>query len=150
MGRGPMDNVLVFKLANLKSFGKDRPAHVGGQRCDSPDSEPCASIMAWWTAEFGNAEPGAPSVRAIPVEWTPPPDLPRHPIGDSAQGEILAGDEPTAVLLEGAIEIADLGGNSRIYRAGDMLVLPKGFNGTWRQLSPIRKVSVSYGWYAED
>jgi uncharacterized cupin superfamily protein len=48
-------------------------------------------------------------------------------------------------FLEGQVEITDESGASKVYGPGDMLVMPKGFNGTWRQLSPIKKISVYYG-----
>jgi uncharacterized cupin superfamily protein len=48
------------------------------------------------------------------------------------------------VFLEGQVEITAVGGSPKIYGPGDALVMPKGFNGTWRQLSAIKKISVSY------
>ena len=50
-------------------------------------------------------------------------------------------------FVEGQLEIIDADGNSKVYGPGDAIVMPKGFNGTWRQLSPIKKISASY---AED
>ncbi len=47
-------------------------------------------------------------------------------------------------FLEGQVEIINEDGSSKIYGPGDALVMPKGFNGTWRQLGPIRKINVSY------
>ena len=47
-------------------------------------------------------------------------------------------------FVEGQVEITDESGSARIYGPGDALVMPKGFGGTWRQLSPIKKISVSY------
>jgi uncharacterized cupin superfamily protein len=47
-------------------------------------------------------------------------------------------------FLEGQVEITDEEGSSKIYGPGDAIVMPKGFNGTWRQLSPIKKIHVSY------
>lgn len=47
-------------------------------------------------------------------------------------------------ILEGSVEITDLDGHGQIYKAGDAFVMPKGFSGTWRQLSDIKKVSFSY------
>ena len=47
-------------------------------------------------------------------------------------------------FVEGQVEITDESGSARIYGPGDALVMPKGFSGTWRQLSPIKKISVSY------
>ena len=40
--------------------------------------------------------------------------------------------------------IADEEGHSRVYGPGDAFVMPKGFKGTWRQLSPIKKIAVAY------
>jgi len=48
-------------------------------------------------------------------------------------------------ILEGRVEITDANGHSRTYGPGDAFVMPKGFRGTWRQLSKIRKINVSYG-----
>ena len=56
-------------------------------------------------------------------------------------------DWPTSefmYFLEGQVEITDEGGESIVYGRGDAIVMPKGFNGTWRQLSPIKKIHVSY------
>ncbi|WBX85215.1 cupin domain-containing protein [Sphingosinicella microcystinivorans] len=47
-------------------------------------------------------------------------------------------------ILEGQLEIGDTKGNVRSYGPGDAFVMPKGFSGTWRQLTPIRKIAVSY------
>jgi uncharacterized cupin superfamily protein len=47
-------------------------------------------------------------------------------------------------IVEGQVEITDASGHSRIYGPGDALVMPRGFTGTWRQLSDIRKMQVSY------
>ena len=55
MGQARDNNVLIYKLANQRSFAPDRPAHIGGQRCESESAEPCASIMRWWEIEFGAA-----------------------------------------------------------------------------------------------
>jgi uncharacterized cupin superfamily protein len=47
-------------------------------------------------------------------------------------------------ILEGQVEITPEGGQARTYGPGDAFVMPKGFKGTWRQLSPLRKIQVSY------
>jgi uncharacterized cupin superfamily protein len=49
-------------------------------------------------------------------------------------------------FIEGRVEITTAGGESRVYGPGDMILMPRGFTGTWRQLSPIRKISVTYAW----
>jgi uncharacterized cupin superfamily protein len=48
-------------------------------------------------------------------------------------------------LIEGEVEITDASGRSHVYGPGDAFVMPKGFEGTWRQLSAIKKINVSYG-----
>jgi hypothetical protein len=48
-------------------------------------------------------------------------------------------------ILEGQVEITDESGASKVYGPGDMFVMPKGFSGTWRQLSPIKKLDIYYG-----
>jgi hypothetical protein len=56
MGQARDDNVLIYKLANQRSFAPDRPSHIGGQRCADENSEPCSSIMSWWDTEFGDRQ----------------------------------------------------------------------------------------------
>lgn len=48
------------------------------------------------------------------------------------------------VILEGEVEIIDYKGRAQLFSPGDVLLMPKGFNGIWRQTGPIRKVAVSY------
>lgn len=47
-------------------------------------------------------------------------------------------------ILSGRVEITDARGYSRVYGPGDGFVMPKGFHGIWKQLSPIKKINVSY------
>ena len=47
-------------------------------------------------------------------------------------------------FLEGEVEITNEDGSSKIYGPGDAIVMPKGFNGIWRQLTPIKKINISY------
>ncbi|MNE77536.1 hypothetical protein D3C80_1738570 [compost metagenome] len=47
-------------------------------------------------------------------------------------------------IIEGQLEISDEKGNSKVYGPGDAFVMPKGFSGTWRQLSKIKKMTVNY------
>ncbi|MFK8399922.1 cupin domain-containing protein [Pseudomonas sp. BGr12] len=47
-------------------------------------------------------------------------------------------------ILEGKLQITDEKGNSKIYGPGDSFVVPKGFSGTWHQLSKIKKITVNY------
>lgn len=48
-------------------------------------------------------------------------------------------------IVEGQVEITDASGHKRVYGPGEAFVMPKGFNGTWKQLSDIKKIQVSYG-----
>jgi uncharacterized cupin superfamily protein len=47
-------------------------------------------------------------------------------------------------IVEGQVEITPSGGEPRVYGPGDAFVMPKGFSGTWRQLSNLRKIQVMY------
>jgi len=48
-------------------------------------------------------------------------------------------------LLGGQVEITGSDGVSKIYSKGDLIVIPKGFTGQWRQLSTIEMATVVYG-----
>jgi uncharacterized cupin superfamily protein len=50
------------------------------------------------------------------------------------------------LFVEGQVEITDRQGRSKTYGPGDMILMPRGFSGTWRQLGPIKKISVTYDW----
>ena len=49
------------------------------------------------------------------------------------------------VVLEGHVEIADNLGHGRSYGPGDAFMMPRGFNGTWTQQGPLKKIAVTYG-----
>ena len=53
MGDAPDRTPIIRKMANLRAIAPDRPTHPGGQRCQSLEAEPCASIIRWWQVEFG-------------------------------------------------------------------------------------------------
>lgn len=54
MGQAADNNVLMFKIANQRSFAPDQPNHPGGKRCETEDSDPCKTVKAWWEVEFGS------------------------------------------------------------------------------------------------
>ena len=54
IGQAADNNVLMFKIANQRSFAPDQPNHPGGKRCETEDSDPCKTIKAWWAVEFGS------------------------------------------------------------------------------------------------
>jgi len=47
-------------------------------------------------------------------------------------------------LLEGELEIQDLAGNSRVYKSGDIFLMPQGFSGAWREHTSIKKIAISH------
>jgi len=47
-------------------------------------------------------------------------------------------------IIEGELEITDAAGNVNRFGPGDAFVMPRGFTGTWRQLSDIKKFAVTY------
>lgn len=53
IGDSAENNIVIYKMANLRSFNADIPNHPGGQRCATIDDEPCKSIRQWWNIEFG-------------------------------------------------------------------------------------------------
>ena len=55
IGQAADNNVVMFKIANQRSFSPDQPNHPGGKRCETEDAEPCKTMKAWWKVEFGDA-----------------------------------------------------------------------------------------------
>jgi len=55
IGDSSTNNAVIYAIANVRSIAPDRPNHPGGKRCETVDSEPCASIQRWWTIEFGKS-----------------------------------------------------------------------------------------------
>ena len=54
MGQAADNNVLMFKIADQRSFAPDQPNHPGGKRCKDENTDPCKTIQAWWKVEFGD------------------------------------------------------------------------------------------------
>jgi hypothetical protein len=55
IGDSAENNVLVYKIGNVRSFSSNIPNHPGGQRCATLDTEPCKTVRQWWAIEFGIA-----------------------------------------------------------------------------------------------
>lgn len=55
IGDSAENNVLVYKIGNVRSFSSSIPNHPGGQRCATIDAEPCKTVRQWWAIEFGIA-----------------------------------------------------------------------------------------------
>jgi len=47
-------------------------------------------------------------------------------------------------LLEGEVELVDAEGRAERFAAGESLVIPAGFEGTWESLGRVRKLYVIY------
>jgi uncharacterized cupin superfamily protein len=58
-------------------------------------------------------------------------------------GPMKVESDEAAFLLEGEVEV-ESGGSSESVRPGDLLITPKGFSGTWRARSPVRKFWAVY------
>ncbi len=43
-------------------------------------------------------------------------------------------------ILEGTVRLTDKAGHSRVFQAGETFVVAAGFEGTWENLTPVRKV----------
>lgn len=46
------------------------------------------------------------------------------------------------LILQGVVEIAEVGGQTHVYRAGDSFVFKPGFRGTWKTIETVRKMFV--------
>jgi|TARA_B110000259_G_scaffold169282_1_gene199099 hypothetical protein len=53
IGDSDENNVLIYKIGNIRSFSPEIPNHPGGQRCATIDAEPCKTVRQWWNIEFG-------------------------------------------------------------------------------------------------
>lgn len=47
-------------------------------------------------------------------------------------------------LLKGRVEITDRNKNAQVFEEGESFVIPQGFNGVWRQLSPVTMITIFY------
>ena len=47
-------------------------------------------------------------------------------------------------VVEGQVEISSSDMDTKLYGPGDSFVIPKGFNGLWRQLSPVTLLTIFY------
>jgi uncharacterized cupin superfamily protein len=55
------------------------------------------------------------------------------------RSEVSYSIDELCVLLEGVVRLIDAAGRVEIYRAGDTFLIPKGFNGVWETVEPVRK-----------
>lgn len=67
----------------------------------------------------------------------------RSGVWASTKGKQIARKEGVYELchiLEGVVEVQESGGEPRRFTAGDTLVMKPGFEGTWKTISPVRKI----------
>ena len=48
-------------------------------------------------------------------------------------------EEEFCLLLEGKVQLTAADGHEAVYKLGDAFVIPGGFQGVWRNLTPVRK-----------
>ncbi|MFG1478814.1 cupin domain-containing protein [Xanthobacter sp. V4C-4] len=51
-------------------------------------------------------------------------------------------EDEFCVILEGTVELTDASGHVEAYQAGESFLIPSGFTGTWRNVTPVRKFYV--------
>ena len=54
IGDSSENNIVIYKIANIRSINPQIPNHPGGQRCLTIEDEPCKTIRQWWEIEFGS------------------------------------------------------------------------------------------------
>lgn len=47
-------------------------------------------------------------------------------------------------LFSGRVEVTDKNGKIQRFGPGDSLIIPKGFSGTWKNLAPLRMITIYY------
>lgn len=53
--------------------------------------------------------------------------------------EVKYDEDEFCVLLEGTVELTDASGHMETYEAGQSFLIPSGFSGIWRSVTPVRK-----------
>lgn len=107
----------------------------------------CAPDSHFFWEQLGCKGPRKNPDRGSPVEYTRP--LCKH--GATAVGSwgctrgVFAGsaNRPTTeifLVVEGVGDVVDLDGTVHSWRAGDVVILPKGWSGKWDVREPIRKI----------
>ncbi|MDI4665341.1 cupin domain-containing protein [Xanthobacter autotrophicus] len=51
-------------------------------------------------------------------------------------------EDEFCVLIEGTVELTDASGHTETYEAGASFLIPSGFAGTWKSVTPVRKFYV--------
>ncbi|QRG06431.1 cupin domain-containing protein [Xanthobacter dioxanivorans] len=56
--------------------------------------------------------------------------------------EVSYDEDEFCVLIEGTVELTDATGHTETYEAGASFLIPSGFTGTWKSVTPVRKFYV--------
>jgi len=51
-------------------------------------------------------------------------------------------EDEFCVIVEGKVELTDASGHKETYEAGASFLIPAGFSGTWKSVTPVRKFYV--------
>lgn len=56
--------------------------------------------------------------------------------------EVNYEEDEFCVLVAGTVELTDAAGHAETYEAGESFLIPSGFAGTWKSVTPVRKFYV--------
>lgn len=56
--------------------------------------------------------------------------------------EVNYEEDEFCLIIEGTVELTDASGHKETYKAGESFVIPAGFTGTWKSVTPVRKFYV--------
>ncbi|MFS8039280.1 cupin domain-containing protein [Xanthobacter sp. AM11] len=56
--------------------------------------------------------------------------------------EVSYDEDEFCVLVEGTVELTDASGHTETYEAGAAFLIPSGFKGIWKSVTPVRKFYV--------
>ena len=111
-------------MSKLKYF---RPSDAGEPVIDRPQPEKllegAPEFRSWPCADSGKVLTGI---------WSATPGMHKVERDESGLEQFY--------LLEGEVELTEEGGEPQRFGAGDLVVIEPNFRGTWRTISPVKKV----------
>jgi uncharacterized protein len=110
--------------ATARTIGRDDDVEWTVLETDEGDPAPPGEEWYAWRSPDGRFSTGV---------WRREPE----------SGPMMLEYDEAAILLEGEVDVESEGSSASI-RPGDLLVTPKGFSGTWRARSPVRKFWAVY------
>ena len=105
-----------------KTCGKGGGERGGGEQREEEDDQPVANAVP--------AAVEAADRAALAGIWEAEPHLER----------CQCDYDELCHILEGTVRLTDKAGRSRVFAAGETFVVSAGFEGTWENLTPVRKV----------